>query len=207
MLNAELSVDDYTISQWGEELEGQKSASLLGFSGTPLPPGADHRSMELFGLRLPGISWLTLEQLRVRPYFGTHFYAVSRLDHEHRSLGAWDHPNTRITEWEWRHELLYQPKKLRGNEFLLTTRITGGHLVHGQNYVNDNGQFVNVGGNRYLPHRDGTDAQESPFLAGLLETHDWLTFGLGIDCSLLVPGRWLPLLGATAILWIWVPSV
>jgi len=172
----ELCVDDYSISDWGQDLEGQKIASLAGLSGCPLPAAggpSGSAAMQLGSLRLPGLSWLTVEHTRVRPYFGTHFFAADRYDHGGRALGATPEPNTRATDWEWRHEA--PGPRLRLGRLALdgqwTARLGGGHLVHGANPPGGN-----VGGDRLLPWREGIDDPRAPFLAGRRETtREWRT--------------------------------
>lgn len=167
MAYAELNVDDYSLGDLGEELEGQRLSSLIGISGCPLPM-VEGRAMQLASLEIPGISWLTLEHARQRPYAGGHFHAVNRFDHGGQSLAAFEHPNSRSLEWEWRHEMLLPTLRLGilSLEPLLEWSLFGSHLVHGANPDDEN-----AGGDRYLPHRP-EDGQAAPFLGGVLELQD-----------------------------------
>gem|GEM_PF-2124409 len=182
MLYGDLLLDDYSLSQVGEELEGQRVASLVGLSGCPLPtPDATH--MRLGALTLPGISWWTVELGRQRPFVGGHFFAVNRFDHGDRSLALFDDPNTRAVEWEWRHESGLPRVKVSSLELrpLLELHLGGAHQVHG-----GNGDSLNVGGDRHLPHSESLP-QAAPFLAGQREVQDRREWGL--DLSLQVKWR------------------
>lgn len=174
-LHAELTLDDYTLGDLGSEEEGQRSAWLAGVSGCPLPVEPGQAAMSLGSLRLPGLSWLTVEWSAVRPYMYGHFYDANRFDHGGLSLGATPQPNTRVLDWEWRHESA--TPGLRAGSLHLSglgvLRLAGSRLVHGANPPGEN-----VGGDRLLPHRDGLDASHAPLLAGLREEEDWLRGGL-----------------------------
>lgn len=179
MLYGDLLLDDYSFSDLGEELEGQRVASLWGLSGCPLPtptPG----SMRLGSLELPGISWCTVEMGRQRPFVGGHFYGINRFEQAGRSLALFEEPNTRGLEWEWRHEASLPRLALGplGLEGLVELRLEGGHLVHGANT-----DSLNVGGDRLVPHEEDLP-QEAPFLAGSLEVQDRRAWS--VDLSFLV---------------------
>ncbi len=187
LLHADLAIDDYTLKDFGEHYEGQKTASQLGLCLCPLPagprgPGGEIRDMYLGSLRIPGISWLTLEHTRSRPYFGTHFQTINQYSHAGRSLGPFEDPNTRATEWEWRHELdfgLPPAGPLGGAAGLMCFTAKGGRLVHGGNEYDPEGLLLrNVGGDLDQPHRDGVDPQPAPFLDGVLDSSDYLSLGL-----------------------------
>ena len=192
MLSADLAVDDYSLSDFGDELEGQKTATALAVDGCPLPAwrrgdGAP-AGMELGALRLPGLSWFGWQQTRARPYFGSHFYASSRWSHGDASLGPFDDPNTRETVLRWRHEwsaagplalggLRLDPLLLLGAERFLR--------VHG---ANPEAPAVNVGGALDLPHRESLDGQDAPFLAGTLERREGWTLRLDAGLRLATAG-------------------
>jgi hypothetical protein len=173
-LSAQLVVDDYSLSDWGEELEGQKTATDLTLAGYPFP--YKDGQMLVGGLRLPGLLSLGLGQSRTRPYFGTHFYAASRLTHGHAPLFAHRNPNTRSTDWNlhytWRHSCDLHLGHLHSRPALQVS-LKGSHLVHGANLKREVFQEVNVGGDLYLAHRAGIDVQAAPFLAGELEKENW----------------------------------
>ncbi|MFA7330788.1 MAG: hypothetical protein WC326_06910 [Candidatus Delongbacteria bacterium] len=173
-LHGELCVDDYSLSDLGGAAEGQRTAWLAGLSGCPLPV-TEGRAMRLGPLTLPGISWLTAEWTQVRPYTYGHFYSVNRFDHGGQSLGATAQPNSRVLDWEWRHEA--PGPRLRAGRLELAgvwiLALRGSRLEHGANPLGEN-----VGGDRLLPHREGLDAPEAPFLAGLREEDSWLRLGL-----------------------------
>jgi hypothetical protein len=181
MSYADLSIDDYTLADFGKELEGQKYSSLIGLSGCPFPVVDSKDAMRIGDFELPGISWLTFELSKVRPYFGSHFYSINTYQQSSSTLGLLPEPNSKNSEWELRHELRipdFDILKLR-NSALLLFRIRGGKLQHGQNYwLND--ELVNVGGSIEQPHRDSIDQQSAEFLAGSKYTQAYLSLGLEI---------------------------
>lgn len=183
MIYGELTVDDYTLGDLGEEFEGQRTASLLGLSGCPL--SVEDGSMQAGSIRIPGVLWMTLEHARQRPFFGGHFFSVNRFDHGGQSLTAFDHPNSRALDWELRHEALLPGLRVIGLELMpiLEWSLSGSHLVHG---ANPDG--VNVGGDRYTPHAE-SEAQEAPFLAGDPEVQDRRLLSLKLDTMLSRKGR------------------
>lgn len=164
-LQGELTLDDYSLSELGSDAEGQRSAWLAGVTGCPLP--VEDGAMRLGSWLLPGISWWTVEWTQVRPYMYGHFYGVNRLDHGGHSLGATEHPNTRVLDAQWLHEAPLPV--LRAGRLELAGAgalgLTGSWTVHGANPPDRN-----VGGDRLLPHREGLDAPEAPFLDGLRES-------------------------------------
>ncbi len=183
-LHGELTLDDYSLSGLGGDEEGQRSAWLAGVTGCPLP--VEDGGMRLGSWRLPGLSWWTLELTQVRPYVYGHFHAVNRLDHGGHSLGATEHPNSRVLDAQWLHELPLPT--LKGGRLGLqgagTLSLTGSWLTHGANPPGRN-----VGGDRRLPHRDGLDASSAPFLDGLKEQRRLLRAECKLDWSVGWKGR------------------
>jgi hypothetical protein len=182
MLSAELAVDDYALAELGQDLEGQKTAGALALDGLPLPvwrhPDGRVGGLALGAWRLPGLSWIGCQQTRARPYFGTHFYAASRYSHGAASLGPFVQPNARATELRWRHEWSpARPLRLAGVRVdpLLLLSAEHLHWVQGQNPADP---FVNVGGDLLMPHREGLDGDEAPFLAGRQMTRRGVTLRL-----------------------------
>lgn len=173
-IHGELTLDDYSLSSLGGREEGQRTAWLAGLSGCPLPVESG-AAMRLGSLLVPGLSWLSVDWTQVRPYTYGHFYDANRYDHGGQSLGATEHPNSRVLDWEWRHEALGPRLAAGGLEAasLWTLRLQGSRLEHGANPAG-----INVGGDRLLPHRDRLDPAEAEFLAGIRETEHWLQLGL-----------------------------
>ncbi len=176
MIYGDLLLDDYSFSDLGKDLEGQRVASLLGISGCPLPSSSPGR-MRLGKLELPGISWFTVEMGRQRPFVGGHFYRINRFEQNGRSLALFPEPNTRALEWEWRHEATIPPLTLGKLKLdgLVELRVEGGHLVHGANT-----DSLNVGGSRLQPHEEWM-SQEAPFLAGDLQVQDRRAWALDLS--------------------------
>lgn len=186
MLSGELAVDDYTLGEWGRALEGQRTASRFALDGCPLPVWrrGDGRigGMKLGSLALPGLGWLGVQHTRARPYFGAHRWQVSQWSHGHATLGPFDDPNTRATEWRWRHEWSAdRPLVLPGlrADPLILISANHFHLVHGANPAGRN-----VGGDRALAHREGVDEDEAPFLAGHLEKRRGIELGCSVGLLL-----------------------
>lgn len=192
MLAAEIAIDDYSLSDFGDELEGQKYATAWAVDGCPLPvwrrPDGAPAGLEIGAWRLPGISWIGWQQTRARPYFGSHFLASNRFDHGDASFGPFEDPNSRAVELRWRHEWsAAEPVRVAGLRCdpLLILSADRFHAVHGANPIDP---FVNVGGDRELPHRERIDVQEARFLAGNLETRDGWALGLRSGLHLATAG-------------------
>jgi hypothetical protein len=180
MLSGELTVDDYSLDDWGQDLEGQRTASSLALDGCPLPvwrrDDGSAGGMSLGRWRLPGLGWLGLQHTRARPYFGTHTYGVNRWSQWESSLGPFEDPNTRATEIRWRQEWSPpHPLALAGLRLdpLVLLRINRFDLVHG-----DNPDGRNVGGRLDRRYEEDEDPA-APFLAGVLERRRGVEVNLG----------------------------
>ena len=188
MLSGELAVDDYSLSDWGKELEGQRTASVLALDGSPLPvwrrEDGSVGGMRLGALRLPGLSWLGLQHTRARPFFGSHRTGVGTWSQATVSLGPFEAPNTRATEARLRHEWSApRPLALAGLRVdpLLLLQVVAFNQVHG---ANADGR--NVGGDLVRSHEEYQDSL-APFLAGAQEMRRGVE--LGLDAGLLLTTR------------------
>ena len=105
-----------------------------------------------------------IEYTRIEPYVYSNRIAGNNYSHKSISLGHHIGPNSD----EWLFEMLYRPMSR------LRTRLGFSIMRHGMNY-DENGNFVNVGGDVLIGHSD-SDSETVKFLGGILEKTSRLRF-------------------------------
>ncbi|MCA9784585.1 MAG: hypothetical protein KC518_13460 [Candidatus Cloacimonetes bacterium] len=187
MLYGELSMDDYTLGDFGSDAEGQKTATLLGLAWAPplevLNPlgGTGRRSI-----------WFIAEQRRIRPWFGSHFHQISSYTHGGQSLMGAGQPNSRLLDLALK--LDQRTSSTRIGAITLEPGLLGLSLEGGQSLHGANPPGLNIGGRIDEGHREGIDPDHVRLLEGILERQDWRR--LRLDCrqplSLVFSGRQRP---------------
>jgi len=117
---------------------------------------------------------ISLEYSRVNPIVYTHKFNIDNFTHYNSNIGSFLYPNS---------EYYYVGLKKRWNS-KLTSNIYYYRQNHGDNYIDNEGYYINVGGDMYYPDRlsGTTEDRKYSFLNGVKEK----TKSMGIKLSYLI---------------------
>ena len=119
-------------------------------------------------------SKISLEYSRVNPIVYTHRFNIDNFTHYNSNIGSFLYPNS---------EYYYISLEKKWNS-KLTSNIYYYRQNHGDNYIDDDNNYINVGGDIYYPDRLSGDKEEIAleFLKGVKKK----TRTLGVNLSYLI---------------------